>query len=126
MDIGYTILFNVLEAMLYIYGFDVFCGVLHRQFYMRKSLVCDVIEPFRPIIDLQIRKAINLQQCKEDDFEVINHQYCLKWKRNSAYVQFIMEAILDHKMEMFAYVQQFYRSMMKQRAVEEYPVFEVR
>ncbi len=43
--------------MLYIYGFDVFCGVLHRQFYMRKSLVCDVIEPFRPIIDLQIRKA---------------------------------------------------------------------
>lgn len=112
--------------MLYIYGFDVFCGVLHRQFYMRKSLVCDVIEPFRPIIDLQIRKAINLQQCKEDDFEVINHQYCLKWKRNSAYVQFIMEAILDHKMEMFAYVQQFYHSMMKQRAVEEYPVFEVR
>lgn len=126
LDIGYTILFNVIEGLLSIYGFDIYLGVLHKQFYMRKSLVCDIMEPFRPIIDLQIRKAVNLQQCQESDFEVINHQYLLKWKKNPAYVQFLMEAILENKMDMFRYVQQYYRSFMKQREASEFPVFEVK
>ena len=58
LDIGYTMLFNIVDAMLQIYGFDTYYGVFHRCFYMRKSLVCDIMEPMRPIIDYEIRKAI--------------------------------------------------------------------
>jgi CRISPR-associated protein Cas1 len=58
LDIGYTILFNITEAMLNLYGFDVYQGVYHRQFYQRKSLACDLMEPFRPIIDARIYKSI--------------------------------------------------------------------
>ena len=123
LDIGYTVLFNIIDAMLRVYGFDTYYGVLHRQFYMRKSLVCDIMEPFRPLIDAQVRKAINLQQCKEEDFELINGQYLLKWKMNGQYIKFLTESILERKNEIFLYVQQFYRSMMKGKSPGEYPVF---
>jgi len=123
LDIGYTILFNIIDCLLRIYGFDTYCGVLHRQFYMRKSLVCDLVEPFRVIIDGAVRKAINLGQCKEDDFRLVNHQYMLNWDKNPDYVKFSMMAILDHKIQIFNYIQQYYRSFMKGRAIKEYPVF---
>ncbi len=123
LDIGYTILFNIIDALLQSYGFDTYFGVLHRQFYMRKSLVCDLIEPFRPIVDAQIRKAVNLQQCKQEDFQVIRNQYLLKWECNAPYVQFIVQGIFEYKTDIFMYVQQFYRAMMKGKPAEEFPVF---
>lgn len=64
LDIGYTMLFNIVDAMLQVYGFDTYYGVFHKCFYMRKSLVCDIMEPIRLIIDYEVRKAINLGQCK--------------------------------------------------------------
>lgn len=67
LDIGYSMLFNFIDSLLQLYGFDVYCGVYHREFYMRKSLVCDLVEPFRPLIDLRIRKAINLKEFQEED-----------------------------------------------------------
>lgn len=45
LDIGYTMLFNIVDAILQVYGFDTYCGVFHKCFYMRKSLVCDIMEP---------------------------------------------------------------------------------
>ena len=52
---------NVLHAM------DVYCGVLHTMFYMRKSLVCDVMEPFRAIVDEQVKKSLfNFYCCRSN------------------------------------------------------------
>ena len=126
LDIGYTMLFHFVDAILQIYGFDVYCGVLHRNFYMRKSLVCDMIEPFRPIIDWQVRKAINLGQCREEDFEVKNSRWLLKYNMNQKYVTFLMEVILEYKKDIFLFIQGYYRSFMKQREMEQYPLFEMR
>ena len=70
LDIAYTMLFNIVDAMLQVYGFDTYYGVFHKCFYMRKSLVCDLMEPMRPIVDYAIRKAINLGQCKKEDFDL--------------------------------------------------------
>ena len=50
LDIGYTILFNYMECFLRMFGFDLYVGVYHRLWFKRKSLVCDLIEPFRCII----------------------------------------------------------------------------
>lgn len=68
LDIGYTYLFNFVESMLHLYGFDVYQGVYHRCFYQRKSLVCDLVEPFRCIVDKQIKKAWSLKQMQLKDF----------------------------------------------------------
>jgi CRISPR-associated protein Cas1 len=123
LDIGYTILFNLIDALLNVYGFDEYYGVLHRCYYMRKSLVCDLMEPFRPIIDYATRKGINLRQIKEDDFSVYNKKYVLEWKKSPDYTQFYLKEILKYRTEIFMYVQGYYRAVMKQKNVEEYPIF---
>lgn len=123
LDIGYTILFNIIDALLNVYGFDEYYGVLHRCFYMRKSLVCDLQEPFRPIIDYATRKAINLKQIKEEDFAVYNKKYVLEWKKSPEYMQIYLKAILEYKEELFVYIRDYYRAVMKQKPVSEYPIF---
>lgn len=123
LDVGYTVLFAFIDALLESYGFDTYCGVLHRQFYMRKSLVCDLVEPFRPVIDVQIKKAINLKQIQEDDFVCINHQMQLEFAKSSKYVKLFMTALLEHKAEIFKYVQQYYYAFMKDIPAENFPMF---
>lgn len=99
----HTMLFNIVDAILQVYGFDTYYGVFHKCFYMRKS--------------------INLGQCKENDFEVINNRWCLKYKSNPQYIQFLMNAILEYKDDIFLYIQQYYRFFMKRKSVSEIPVF---
>ena len=123
LDIGYTMLFNIVDAILQVYGFDTYYGVFHKCFYMRKSLVCDLMEPIRPVVDYQVRKSINLGQCKENELEVINNRWFLKYKSNPQYIQFLMNAILEYKDDIFLYIQQYYRFFMKRKSVSEIPVF---
>lgn len=123
LDIGYTLLFNFIDALLKLYGFDTYYGVLHKQFYMRKSLVCDIIEPFRTLIDMQVKKSINLGQCKESDFEIANYRYQVKKEKNPVYVQFLLEPIMKYKEDIFKYIQMYYRAVMKEKESKEFPVF---
>lgn len=125
LDIGYTILFNFVDAMLRIYDFDIYLGVLHTSFYMRKSLVCDLMEPMRFLIDLQVRKSINYGQFKKEHFNVINHKYVLKWENSTKYTQLLVEPILKNKEAIFIYIRDYYRAVMKGLPADEYPVFEV-
>lgn len=125
MDIGYTILFNIVNALLEMYGFDVYVGILHTQFFHRKSLVCDLEEPFRPIIDAAILKALNLGQVNERDFWKNQNQFILPWKNSKKYVELILKAIMEYKNEIFIYLQSYYRSFMRDSAAEEFPLFEM-
>lgn len=125
LDIGYMLLFTFIDALLSSYGFDTYCGVMHRQFYMRKSLVCDMVEPFRPLIDIQVKKSINLKQIKEEDFLLINNQFKLKWDKSSSYVKFLMAPIMENKDEIFAYIQAYYRAFMKNLSADEFPIFNI-
>lgn len=125
LDIGYTLLFTFIDALLSSYGFDTYCGVMHRQFYMRKSLVCDLVEPFRTLIDHEIKKGINLKQIKEEDFLVINRQYRLKWEKSSDYIKVLMTPLIENKEGIFAYVQSYYRAFMKELPAEEFPTFDI-
>lgn len=121
LDIGYTVLFNYIEAILNIYGFDIYKGNLHKEFYKRKSLVCDIIEPFRPIVDYKIRKIINLGQTKDYEFYVQNNQYQLNWKDSNRFVLLILEEIMQYKICIFRYIQQYYRWFMKGKSIEFFP-----
>lgn len=125
LDIGYSVLFTFIDALLSAYGFDTYCGVMHRRFYMRKSLVCDIVEPFRPLIDREIKKGINLKQIRSEDFLLVNHQFRLKWEESAKYVKIFMKPIIDNKTEIFTYIQGFYRAFMKELPPEKYPVFKM-
>ena len=126
LDVGYTVLFAFIESILSIYGFDLYCGVLHRMFYMRKSLVCDLVEPFRPIIDQQIKKSINLKQFKEEDCLVQDGKWVLKWEESSKYVTVFLKCLLLYKKEIFIYIQSYYRAFMRRKKIEDFPVFELK
>lgn len=125
LDIGYTILFNFIEAFARMFGFDLYMGVYHRLWFKRKSLVCDLVEPFRCIIDQQTRKAWNLHQMKEEDFDVKKGEYRLKLEKNSDYCKLFYSAIIEHKKDIFKYIQSYYRCFMKSSNWNEYPTFEI-
>lgn len=124
LDIGYTILFTFIEVIVNSFGFDTYVGVLHKQFYMRKSLICDFVEPFRTIIDEQVRKSINLKQIKEEDFMVISKEYRLKYENSTKYANIFLSAIISEKEKIFLYIQEYYRAFMKGKPIENYPVYE--
>lgn len=121
LDIGYTILFNYIEAILNIYGFDIYKGNLHKEFYKRKSLVCDMIEPFRPIVDYKIRKSFNLGIFEHYEFYVENNQYRLKWQYSSEYTKLILEEIIKYRTNIFRYIQDYYRWFMKGKEISAFP-----
>lgn len=123
MDIGYTYLFNITESMLLLYGFDLYKGLLHQNFYQRKSLVCDIVEPFRVIVDKQIKNAWNLKQINPEDFKCIKGQYVLDFKNSKPYTRWMLSCILEHKSALFMYVQQYYRWFIREKSIEEFPVF---
>ncbi len=125
LDIGYTILFNFIECILHVYDFDVYQGVLHTNFYMRKSLVCDIMEPFRPIIDWRVRKGINLGQFKKDDFVEIKNQWQLEYRKSALYAGIFMEDLLDNKQAIFLYIRGYYRAFMKGKQAKDFPVFDI-
>ena len=123
LDIGYTQLFHFMDALLNLYGFDTYQGVYHQVFYQRKSLVCDLVEPFRPLVDQRVRKAFRLGQIREDDFSKVNGQYRIFGKQSQPYITFLLESLLTHKQEMFTYVQGYYRAFMRDKPAGEFPIF---
>jgi CRISPR-associated protein Cas1 len=123
LDMGYTYLFNFIESLLLLYGFDVYKGVYHQFFYQRKSLVCDIVEPFRCIIDHKIKVAFGLKQISLEDFELIRNQYFLSFSKAKPYTKFLVEALLNNKSEIFLYIQSYYRQFMKGASLDTYPTF---
>jgi len=121
LDFGYTKLFYVIEALLNLYGFDIYKGFYHQTFYQRKSLVCDMVEPFRPWVDKRIWKAFKLKQIHDEDFIIINGQYRLFGKSAKPYITFLIQDILKHKESLFYFVQSFYRAFMQGKPIEDFP-----
>ncbi len=125
LDMGYTYLFYFVESILNLYGFDLYRGIYHRNFYQRKSLVCDLVEPFRCIVDKQVKRAHGLGQFKPTDFNKTKTGYMLSYRKSKPYTKWLMEAILANKEEIFSYIQAYYRAFMRNKPVKEYPVYKV-
>lgn len=126
LDIGYTILFNYIEAFTRLFGFDPYRGVYHQLWFKRKSLICDLVEPFRCIIDQQVRKAFNLEQCKNADFELRKNEYLLKREKNADYTKMFYDILIEYKTEIFKYMQDYYRSFMQNKNGDDYPRFSLK
>ena len=124
LDIGYSILFNFMESFIRMFGFDLYVGVYHRLWFKRKSLVCDLMEPFRCIIDHATLLAFNRKQFSEKDFKLIKQEYHLKYENCADYYKVFYDELIAKKMDIFKFVQQYYRCFMGCKSVKEYPIFE--
>ena len=123
LDIGYTYLFNFIECFVRMFGFDIYVGVYHRLWFKRKSLICDLMEPFRCIVDRTTRTAINKKQFSEKDFDIHKGEYRLKIENNKVYSQVFFDSIVPYKSEIFRYIQSYYRCFMGKKDIGQYPKF---
>jgi CRISPR-associated protein Cas1 len=121
LDMGYTFLFNYIDCLLRLYGFDVYKGFYHKFFFKRKSLSCDLMEPFRPLIDRAVMKIYNLKIYHEKDFKVENGRFVLSWKKSRKYSQLFLREITKYKLEIFKYVLNFYKFMMDNPEYTNFP-----
>lgn len=125
LDIGYTMLFNYIECFLRMFGFDLYMGVYHCLWFKRKSLVCDIMEPFRPIIDKAIRTAWHKKMFINKDFIIDKGEYRLRYDRNGDYCKIFFDALIPYKTDVFKYVQSYYRCFMGQKPLSQYPFFKM-
>lgn len=112
LDMGYTLLFNFVDSLLRLHGFDTYKGFYHRLFFQRRSLSCDVMEPLRPLIDRKILKMYNLKQINEKDFQVQNGAFVLPWEYYPKYAGNFLQSLMDEKENIFRYVHGFYQYVM--------------
>lgn len=125
LDIGYTILFNYVDALVSMYGFDTYKGNLHQEFYNRKSLICDLVEPFRVIVDYKIHKMYNLKQISEDDFICQKGRYMVNFKSSKNYGALFAKEINSYSDCIFSYIQGYYRWFMISDDICKMPMVEV-
>lgn len=112
LDMGYTMLFNFVDSLLNLFGFDVYKGFYHQLFFQRKSLSCDIIEPFRPIIDREILKMYNLKILNEKDFKFIKNKININYDKSIKYAEVFFNCIMKNKEEIYNYVRDFYHYIM--------------
>ena len=124
MDIGYTFLFNFMDSLLRLHGFDTYKGNYHTLFFQRRSLACDIMEPFRCLIDKEIRKAYNLKKINEKDFPVINGRHEMKYEDSKKYLKIFADVIMKNKESMFKYVHEYYQFNLAYS--RPFPVFEIK
>lgn len=123
LDIGYNILFNFIDSLLLLHGFDTYKGIYHQLFFQRKSLSCDIMEPFRVLIDRSILRASHLKQIDEKDFKITKGQYFLKTEEGRKYIRIFLDALMNSKEDIFSYVKSFYFCVLNKN--NNYPFFKL-
>ena len=71
----YGMLRNQVETAILSIGLDPALGVMHRDGYCLPSLVFDIMEPFRPIVDRILLTAALQNQIKEDIMTIIEDKH---------------------------------------------------
>lgn len=108
LDMGYNFLFHMTDSILRVYGFDTYKGIYHQLFFQRKSLSCDMMEPFRCIVDRALVKMHTLGQFDPKDFQCKKGQYLLSYKNSGKYAQIFLKEILRYKEDLYHYIRDHY------------------
>lgn len=126
LDIGYTFLFNYVDSILRLFGFDTYKGYYHQLFYMRKSLSCDLMEPMRPLVDKELIKAYNLKKINEKDFKFSNGSFEFKDpKLVQKYTSIWFKMIMNNREEIYEYIHSFYKYILNPDKYK-YKFFEIK
>lgn len=125
LDIGYTLLFNYIECFVRMFGFDLYVGVYHRLWFRRKSLICDLMEPFRSLIDHAVLIGLGRNQIQAKDFLLVKGEYHLKYEKSAEYYKFFFDILIEKKSDFFKYIQSYYRCFMGHKSIKSYPNFDI-
>lgn len=122
LDVGYTMLFNLTDALLGVFGFDTYKGVYHKLFFQRKSLACDIMEPMRCLVERQLLKSFNLKQIDPKDFLHTKGVYNFAdFEIQKKYLAIFSGAFMERKEDIFNYIRSYYYFIINDE--EETPFF---
>lgn len=69
LSFGYAVLGSTIETELYRCGLDPLLGFFHQPAFGRASLMLDLLEEYRPVIDALVLRVVNRRQLGPRDFE---------------------------------------------------------
>lgn len=69
LSFGYAVLGSIAETEVYRCGLDPLLGFFHQPLYGRPSLMLDLLEEFRPVIDTLVLRVVNRRQLGPGDFD---------------------------------------------------------
>lgn len=123
MDMGYTMLFNLIDDLLGLFGFDSYRGIYHQLFFARKSLACDIMEPWRVLVDVAIVLMFRQNMFHKKDFICVNgsFRFAHGFKDRSKYARVFLKVLSSHKLPLFEYVRGYYLHISKPDAYDFRP-----
>lgn len=68
LSLGYTLLHGEMHKVIEGVGLDPWLGLYHQPYHGRASLVCDLVEPWRPRVDALVWALIRSRTLRQDHF----------------------------------------------------------
>jgi len=81
--------------------------------------------PQTQVIDRTVRTAFHRKQFTAKDFTIEKGEYRLKRELSQEYYKVFVEALIKHKMDIFFFVQAYYRAFMRNAPTCSYPQFSI-
>ncbi len=97
LNYGYGILYSEIERACILSGLDPYLGFLHTDRYGKPSMVLDMVEEFRAIIDRVIITLFVQKRLSESDVEIIGEGKLLTKEARTKIIEEVMKAF-DWKM----------------------------
>jgi CRISPR-associated protein Cas1 len=73
LNYGYGVLYSMVEKACIIAGLDPYVGFIHTDNYNKLSLVFDLIEPFRILVDQTVVYLISGRKIKQEYFDKLKN-----------------------------------------------------
>jgi len=93
LNYGYGILYSEIERACILSGLDPYLGFLHMDRYGKPSMVLDLVEQFRPIIDRAIINLFVRKQVSDSDLEKIGEAILLTKDGRTKIIEEVMESL---------------------------------
>lgn len=116
-------MFNFVDSLLNLFGFDTYKGFYHQMFFKRQSLSCDIMEPFRCFIDETIYLLYKNNIIDTNDFYYKDNCYKIKDFTRRKYCKIFLEKILENKVDIFCYIRDFYYFILHSKKDFDYYIF---
>ncbi len=93
LNYAYGILYGMVERACLLAGLDPYIGFFHCDNYNKKSLVFDIIEPFRYLADQVVFYLFSKRQVKKEYFNEIPHGFTLNAEGKKILIQAFNESM---------------------------------
>lgn len=102
LDYGYGIILSCVNREIVCNGYITQLGLFHDNMFNQFNLGCDIMEPFRPVIDRKVKEYMPLKFDKEEKrvvLEILNEEFIIDGRRQTLlnaikiYVRSVIAAI---------------------------------